>query len=100
MGGGSRTSSRNSPTYAAASAVRFTDAVADELRRAAKAGLVRDDLDAEITARALTAMVDRFCFVTYVFDPPDAGPPDASVAAKELATLWADAIGLGATPRQ
>lgn len=76
---------------------QFTGAVAKELRRAAKAGLVRDGLDAEITARALTAMVDRFCFVTYVFDPPDAGTPDPGVAAKELALLWADAIGLSTT---
>lgn len=73
---------------------KFTGAVAQELRRASKQGLVREDLDAEITARALTAMVDRFCFVTYVFDPPDAGTPDPGVAAKELALLWADAIGL------
>jgi AcrR family transcriptional regulator len=73
---------------------QFTDAVAKELRRAAKQGIVRPGLDAEITARALTAMVDRFCFVTYVFDPPEAGVPDPGVAAKELALLWADAIGL------
>ncbi|MEY2397647.1 MAG: hypothetical protein QOJ00_821 [Actinomycetota bacterium] len=72
---------------------QFTDAVARELRRAAKAKLVRSDLDADISARALTAMVDRFCFVTYVFDPPDS-LPEPSVVARELATLWADAIGL------
>lgn len=75
---------------------QFTAAVTTELRRAAKQGLVRDGLDAEITARALTAMVDRFCFVTYVFDPPESGAPDPGVAAKELAQLWADAIGLTA----
>ena len=73
---------------------QFTDAVARELKRAAKAGLVRADLHADITARALTAMVDRFCFVTYVFDPPESGPPEPTIAARELATLWADAIGL------
>jgi AcrR family transcriptional regulator len=73
---------------------QFTDAVARELRRAIKADTVRPDLDADIAARALTAMVDRFCFVTYVFDPPDQGPPEPSVAAHELAALWADAIGL------
>lgn len=75
---------------------KFTGAVAKELKRAAKRGLVRNGLDPDITARALTAMVDRFCFVTYVFDPPDDGPPDTGVAAKELALLWADAIGLKA----
>ncbi len=73
---------------------QFTDAVARELKRAAKAELVRADLHADITARALTAMVDRFCFVTYVFDPPESGPPEPTIAARELAALWADAIGL------
>ncbi len=73
---------------------QFTGAVAQEIRRASKAGIVREGLDPDITACALTAMVDRFCFVTYVFDPPDAGPPAPAVAAKELAVLWADAIGL------
>ncbi len=73
---------------------RFTDAVAAEVRRATPLGLVRDGLDPDITARALTGMVDRFCFVTYVFDPPDKGPPIPADAARELARLWADAIGL------
>lgn len=73
---------------------QFTGAVVRELRLAQDQGIVRASLDAEITASALTAMVDRYCFVTYVFDRPDAGPPDPGVAAKELAILWADAIGL------
>ena len=47
----------------------------------------------KINARALTAMVDRFCFVTYVFDPA-AEAVDPIDAAKELALLWANAIGL------
>ena len=72
---------------------QFTDAVARELDRAAKAGLVRDDLDPVVSARALTAMADRFCFVTYVFDPGDS-PTDPAVAARELTSLWANAIGL------
>lgn len=73
---------------------QFTDAVARELKRAAKAELVRPGLHPDITARALTAMVDRFCFVTYVFDPPESGAPEPAIAAHELATLWATAIGL------
>lgn len=73
---------------------QFTDAVTNELRRAIEQGLVREGLDAAITASALTAMVDRFCFVTYVFDPPEDGAPDPGLAAKELTLLWADAIGL------
>jgi len=71
----------------------FTDAVARELTSAARNHLVRDDLNPAIAARALTAMADRFCFVTYVFDPTvDFVEP--AVAAKELASLWANAIGL------
>jgi AcrR family transcriptional regulator len=72
---------------------KFTDAVTRELRRAMKAGLVRDDLDPAVASRALTAMADRFCFVTYVFDPDDR-PTAPTEAARELALLWANAIGL------
>ena len=72
---------------------QFTDAVARELARAAKAGLVRDDLDPVVSARALTAMADRFCFVTYVFDPGDS-PTAPAVAARKLTSLCANAIGL------
>lgn len=74
---------------------RFTDAVTRELGQAKKAKLVRSDLDPALTARALTAMVDRFCFVTYAFDPDDV-TPDPAAAAVELASLWAHAIGLRA----
>lgn len=74
---------------------QFTDAVARELKRAAKAGLVRDDLDPAMSALALTAMADRFCFLTYVFDPDDE-PTAPDVAAREIALLWANAIGLQA----
>lgn len=72
---------------------QFTDAVARELKRAKKDGLVRDDLDPDLSARALTAMADRFCYVTYAFDPADE-PADPAAAAHELALLWAYAIGL------
>ncbi|MEY2469322.1 MAG: hypothetical protein QOF21_2020 [Actinomycetota bacterium] len=73
---------------------QFTNAVEAELKRAQRKSLVRDGIAADIAARALTSMVDRFCFVTYVFDPPDAGPPAPADAARELARLWAHAIGL------
>jgi hypothetical protein len=39
-------------------------------------------------------MVDRFCYVTYVFDPPETGPPEPEEAASLLAQLWANAICL------
>jgi AcrR family transcriptional regulator len=74
----------------------FTGTVERELRRARRTGQVRDDVDPGLAARALTGMADRYCYVTYVFDPPAAGPPSAEESAKLLAKLWADAIGLRA----
>jgi hypothetical protein len=71
----------------------FTDALEASLRDGIEAGLVRRDLDVAATARALTAMVDRYCYLTYVFDPPAAKPsPDET--AELLTTLWADALRL------
>ena len=72
----------------------FTGVVAREIRRAARAGLLRDDLDADLAATALSGMVDRYCYVTYVFDPPPAGPPSAEESAHLLTELWAAAVGL------
>lgn len=73
---------------------QFTMAVADELRSAAARGQVRKGLDPDLAARALTGMADRFCYVTYVFDPPAKGPPSPESAAATLADLWAAAVGL------
>jgi len=72
----------------------FTGVVARELRRAAREGLLRDDLDPDLAATALAGMVDRYCYVTYVFDPPEAGPPTPEESAELLTELWASAIGL------
>ena len=72
----------------------FTGVVARELRRAAKAGLLRNDLDPDLAAVALSGMVDRYCYVTYVFDPPAGGPPPSAESAELLTKLWASAVGL------
>lgn len=72
----------------------FTAVVERELARAVEAGLVDQDVDPAMAARALTGMVDRYCYVTYVFDPPPGGPPDAGASTAQLARLWARAIGL------
>ncbi len=48
----------------------LTATIERELRRGQRTGAVRKDLDAANLARALTAMVDRYCYLTYVFDPP------------------------------
>jgi AcrR family transcriptional regulator len=72
----------------------LTRAVEESLREAQAAELVRADLDAAETARALTAMADRYCYLAFVFDPPEAGAPSADDAIDLLTTLWANAIGL------
>lgn len=71
----------------------FGGTVERELRRAIDLGLVRTDLDPSLTARALTCMIDRYCYSVYVFDPPDELPGTAE-SAEVLARLWAGAIGL------
>jgi AcrR family transcriptional regulator len=69
----------------------FTGTVERELKRARRAKLVRPDLDPALAARALTGMADRYCYVTYVFDPPSSLPtPEQS--ADVLAKLWSAAI--------
>jgi AcrR family transcriptional regulator len=72
----------------------FTAVVARELRRAGRAGLIRDDLDPDQAAVALAGMVDRYCYVTYVFDPPPEGPPAPEESAHLMTELWAAAVGL------
>lgn len=70
--------------------------VADELRRGQAAGLLTVPDDVRAAARALTAMVDRFCYMTYIFDPADP-PMPAATAAHLLAELWTSAIRLETT---
>lgn len=71
----------------------FTAAVAAELDTAVTGGVLDADLDPMLTACALTAMVDRYCYVTYVFDPPRA-QPSVEESADLLTRLWWGAIGL------
>ncbi len=71
----------------------FTGALEASLRDGIEAGLLREDLDVAATARALTAMVDRYCYLTYVFDPP-ATKPSVDETAALLTTLWGDALRL------
>ncbi len=71
---------------------RFTTAVENEIRRARRSGLIRKDVDPAMTARALAGMVDRYCYVTYVFDPPSGGVPSAERSAEVLTKLWFGAL--------
>jgi AcrR family transcriptional regulator len=74
---------------------RMTASVEGELRRASDAGLCRPFTakEAALAATALAAMVDRFCFVSFVFDPSTA-PAQVDESARLLTDLWAAAIGL------
>lgn len=57
------------------------------------AGTVRDDLDPAETARALTHMIERYCYDACVFDPPER-TVSVDAATDLITTLWADAVGL------
>jgi AcrR family transcriptional regulator len=72
----------------------FTDAVTGALKKGQRARIVRRDVEAGAAARALTAMVDRYCYLTYVFDPPTSGPPSPEETADLLTDLWSDAVDL------
>jgi AcrR family transcriptional regulator len=72
----------------------FEGSVAKELRRAARFGLIDGSLATPAVARALTAMADRWCYLTYVFDPPAGRPVDPEEGAAVLARLWQGALGL------
>lgn len=67
--------------------------LAGELGRGVEAGVIPALGDPVLVARALTAMTDRFCFLTYAFDPIGE-PPSADSAADMLTEMWANAIGL------
>lgn len=64
------------------------------LTKGMAAGSVRGDLDPGETARALTHMIERYCYDVCIFDPPKGGV-SADAAADLITALWADAIGLG-----
>ncbi|HZU74863.1 MAG TPA: TetR family transcriptional regulator [Acidimicrobiales bacterium] len=72
----------------------FERTIESELRRAQRAGTVRPDLDPRSAARALAGMADRYCYVTYVFDPPDGAAPSPEETGRLLAGLWLNAVGL------
>lgn len=78
---------------------QMTERVEAELLRGSGAGTTRpfDPEEAALAARALNGMVDRFCYVSYVFDIPEGGAPDPSAASRILTDLWARGIGLAET---
>jgi AcrR family transcriptional regulator len=71
----------------------FEGSVVVELRRAARAGIIDEALATPSAARALAAMADRWCYLTFVFDPPRGGV-DLDEGVALLARLWSGALGL------
>jgi AcrR family transcriptional regulator len=74
----------------------LTEQIERQLLQASQQGLTRrfTQREATLAARALTSMVDRFCYVTYAFDPPADGAPSPKEAARLLTDLWASAVEL------
>jgi AcrR family transcriptional regulator len=67
--------------------------IASSLADGMAVGAVRTDIDAAETARALTHMIQSYCYDVCIFDPPQ-HEVSAEDAADLLTTLWADGIGL------
>lgn len=71
----------------------MTEGVEREFRKAKRRGALPPGVDPKLLARALTAMADRYCYLTYVFDPPPKPVPvDRSVEV--LTHVWASALGV------
>lgn len=73
----------------------LVDNVERGMRRGVRTGhIVLDDgFDVAIAARALAAMLDRYCYLTFVFDPPDP-PPGLEASVETLARVWVSALGM------
>lgn len=69
---------------------------ADYLAEGVELGLVRDDLEPEGMARAMTLMMERYCYEVFVLNRPDP-PPSHDDVTDLLTVLWADAVGLEET---
>lgn len=75
---------------------RLSQLLETSLASGIAAGQARGDvdpsLDPRISARALAAMVDRTCYLTFVLDGRD--PDEAPAVIEALGALWANALGL------
>ncbi len=67
--------------------------VEQQLRRGLESGALEPLDDIAGTARMLTAMADRYCYLTYVFDRR-AKPPSADATARLLLEAWARLLKL------
>lgn len=68
------------------------DSLSAAIVRAQRAGVVEPSIDAASSSRALAAMVDRYCYLTFVVDAERPRSPDDVVDT--LLRLWAGALGL------
>ncbi|MGD9987293.1 TetR/AcrR family transcriptional regulator [Pseudonocardia sp.] len=71
----------------------FQDTFARYLEEGVALGLVRSDLDSHGMARAMTLMMERYCYDVFVLGS-SGDTPSVTDVAHLLATLWADAIDL------
>jgi AcrR family transcriptional regulator len=71
--------------------------VESQLRRGQEAGEIRPELDPVVAARALTVMLDSYCYHTFVFDPPDP-PTTIEESMKALVEIWSAALWVEPTP--
>lgn len=75
---------------------RLSQLLETSLASGIAAGQVQGDveaaLDPRLTARALAAMVDRTCYLTFVLDGGD--PSEGPAVAEALSTLWTNALRL------
>ena len=69
------------------------------VRNGIEAAGVRDDIDLDIAAAALTAMLEEFAQRWFVEgDGPGRRAQDVVAASETLAALWLAAVGLGSEP--
>ena len=73
----------------------MTEGIEREVRRAKRAGSMAADVDPALLARALTSAVDRFCYLTYVFDPP-AKAVSVEESVEVLTHVWSSTLGVAA----
>jgi AcrR family transcriptional regulator len=73
----------------------FIDAISTKVRQAQLSGSLPAEVDVDVAARALGAMVDNFAFVWFVLEDRPGDDSELDRLAATLATLWSGALGKG-----
>jgi AcrR family transcriptional regulator len=71
----------------------MTERLEREFRHARRVGQLDRELDPALLAKALAAMVDRYCYLTYVFDPPAQRVP-IEQSLDVLEHVWCTSLGI------